>query len=389
MCHSTSRVLGGYGQVDNGVYRPYGRNESISYASPVQAQNFNMVQNSNCDRPQSNSSSSFNHSRGNTSMRVKEPSVKMPTFDPKSNKWTTFIQDFEDLVNEMGWQGQEITKLKFCFLGDSKEIFRSLPISVQGNYEIVKKNFFSINGDADGRQANALKLYNCKQGDDQDLQSFVAQVTILANKAFPNDPVMADTMAIEYFLKGCKHQEAARAVIGSDRCKSLEEVSIEVRRLVDEFLFLDGSKDHVQVRAFSHSRSTAAESGSTMRESRSPTKFSPERSKRNFSPTQSPNRSDKFSSTSTKVGMNDLFDQIQLMRGDFARVDGKMADFANKISAVQDNVSNLKSEIMRTPSQDRGALYKSPPRRQFFGSSPPRGDRSKSPDGRGTGSPSV
>ena len=288
-------------------------------------------------------------------------------------------------MNELGCQGQEITKLKFCFLGDSKEIFRSLPTSVQGNYEIVKNNFFSIYGDADEHQANALNLYNCKQGDDQDLQLFVAQVTILA---FLNDPVMADTMAIEYFLKGCKHQEAARTVIGSDRCKSLEEVSIEVRRLVDKFLFLDGSKDPMQVRAFSHSRSTAAESGSTMRESRS-TKFSPERSKRNFSPTQSPNRSDKFSSTSTKVGMNDLFDQIQLMRGDFARVDGKMADFDNKISAVQDIVSNLKSEIMRTPSQDHGALYKSPPRRQFFGSSPPLGDRSKSPYGRGIGLHSV
>ena len=125
-----------------------------------------------------------------------------------------------------------------------------------------------------------------------------------------------------------------------------------------------------------------------MRESPS-TKFSPERSKRNFSPTQSPNGSDKFSSTSTKVGMNDLFDQIQLMPGDFARVDGEMADFDNKISAVQDNVSNLKSEIMRTPSQDHGALYKSPPRRQFFCSSQPRGDRSKSPNGWGTGSPSV
>ena len=139
-------------------------------------------------------------------MRVNELSVKMPTFDPQSNNWTTFIQDFEDLVNEMGWQGQEITKLKFCFLGDFKEIFRSLPTSVQGNYEIVKKTFFSFFCNADERQANALKLYKCKQGDDQDLQSFVAQVVILANKAFPNDPVMADIMAIEYFLKGCKHQ---------------------------------------------------------------------------------------------------------------------------------------------------------------------------------------
>ena len=96
----TSHVFGGYGQVDNGVYRPYVRNESISYASRLQAQNFNMVQNLNFDRPQSNSifetsrpstsyvgadRSSFNHSCGNTSMRVKEPTDKMPTFDPKSN----------------------------------------------------------------------------------------------------------------------------------------------------------------------------------------------------------------------------------------------------------------------------------------------------------------
>ena len=51
VCQSTSHVFGGYGQVDNGVYRHYVRNESISYASPVQAQNFNMVQNPNFDHP--------------------------------------------------------------------------------------------------------------------------------------------------------------------------------------------------------------------------------------------------------------------------------------------------------------------------------------------------
>ena len=40
VCQSTSHVFGGYGQVDNGMYRPYVRNESISYASRVQTQNF-------------------------------------------------------------------------------------------------------------------------------------------------------------------------------------------------------------------------------------------------------------------------------------------------------------------------------------------------------------
>ena len=37
-------------------------------------------------------------------------------------------------------------------------------------------------------------------------------------------------MAIEYFLNGCKHQEAAKTVVGFDRCKSLEDDSIEVCR---------------------------------------------------------------------------------------------------------------------------------------------------------------
>ena len=47
--------------------------------------------------------------------KFKEPSRLMPTFDPKTTNWTTFMQDFKDLVLEMGWHGQEISKLKLCF----------------------------------------------------------------------------------------------------------------------------------------------------------------------------------------------------------------------------------------------------------------------------------
>ena len=35
----------------------------------------------------------------------------MRTFDPKSNNWSTFIHNFDDIVNEMGEQGQEITPI--------------------------------------------------------------------------------------------------------------------------------------------------------------------------------------------------------------------------------------------------------------------------------------
>ena len=40
----------------------------------------------------------------NTSVRVKELLVKMPSFDAESGCWTPFIQYFDDMVIEMGWE---------------------------------------------------------------------------------------------------------------------------------------------------------------------------------------------------------------------------------------------------------------------------------------------
>ena len=90
----------------------------------------------------------------NSSSRVKEPYRLMPTFDPKTTNWTTFIQDFEDLVVEMGWHGQEISKLKLCFSWTVKEFFRALPLECQNNYQLLKKRFGAIFGTADEQQSS-------------------------------------------------------------------------------------------------------------------------------------------------------------------------------------------------------------------------------------------
>ena len=66
-------------------------------------------------------SSRLNNSR-NTSVRVKEPSVKMPSFDAETGNWTSFIQDFEDMVIEMNWEGIELNKLKVCLEGKAKQV---------------------------------------------------------------------------------------------------------------------------------------------------------------------------------------------------------------------------------------------------------------------------
>ena len=203
----------------------------------------------------------------NSSSRVKEPSRLMPTFDPKTTNWTTFIQDFEDLVVEMGWHGQVISNLKLCFSGTVKEFFRALPLECQNNYQLLKKRFGAIFGTADEQQSSALKLYNIQQESDQDLHTFVAQIMILASKAFPNNAAMADLMAGQAFLKGCKHQTEARMVISNNRCSSLDEAVDEVRCLLENYSILDGKKDNFQVHAFSKSDRSSG--------SRNDEKFSP------------------------------------------------------------------------------------------------------------------
>ena len=344
----------------------------------------------------------------NSSSRVKEPSRLMPTFDPKTTNWTTFIQDFEDLVVEMGWHGQEISKLKLCFSGTVKEFFRALPLECQTNYQLLKKRFGAIFGTADEQQSSALKLYNIQQESDQDLHTFVAQIMILASKAFPNNAAMADLMARQAFLKGCKHHTEARMVISMNRCSSLDEAVDEVRRLLENFSILDGNKDNFQVGAFSKSDRS---SGSRIDEKFS--RRSPDRSRRNFSPANSPPRYPNSPSSPSKSALSELTEQFKLMRGDFVRFDGKLVTFGekftdmdNKISTMnnqvnnkivdmdsrltvlQDNVAEIKADVLRTKSVINGNTspnFKSPPRRQGSGS-PLHSDFSRSPVSKDKGS---
>ena len=335
----------------------------------------------------------------------------MPTFDPKTTNWTNFVQDFEDLVVEMGWHGQEISKLKLCFSGTVKEFFRALPLECQNNYQLLKKRFCAIFGTADEQQSSALKLYNIQQESDQDLHTFVAQIMILASKAFPNNAAMADLMARQAFLKGCKHQTEARMVISMNRCSSLDKAVDEVRRLLENYSILDGKKDNFQVRAFSKSDRSSG--------SRNDKKFyrrSPDRSRRNFSPANSPPRYPNYPSSPSRSALSELTEQFKLMRGDFVRFDGKLVTFGekftdmdNKISTMnnqvnnkivdmdsrltvlQDNVAEIKADVLRTKSVINGNTspnFKSPPRRQGSGS-PLRSDFSRSPVSKDKGSPRL
>ena len=82
-------------------------------------------------------SSRLNNSR-NTSVRVKEPTVKMPSFDAETGNWTSFLQDFEDMVIEMNWEGIELNKLKVCLEGKAKQVYRSFDDSTKNSSSLLR-----------------------------------------------------------------------------------------------------------------------------------------------------------------------------------------------------------------------------------------------------------
>ena len=187
----------------------------------------NMTRTSSADQ-----SSRLNNSR-NTSVRVKEPTVKMPSFDAETGNWTSFLQDFEDMVIEMNWEGIELNKLKVCLEGKAKQVYRSFDDSTKNSYVAVRDQFTALYGDIDERGAATAKLFHIKQRADQDLNSFVSDITVLANKAFPTDKDSTQVQAKEAFLKGCIHQSETYFVFKMGKCTTLKEAVGEVKRLVE------------------------------------------------------------------------------------------------------------------------------------------------------------
>ena len=161
---------GAFGSVSNGVYRPFlpagvapapGVAPSVSIPTantpcsvahthstvlPTIQPGGIMAPSVSSNTTRANSadqSSRLNNSR-NASVRVKEPSVKMPSFDAETGNWTSFLQDFEDMVIEMNWEGIELNKLKVCFEGKAKQVYRSFDDSTKNSYVAVRDQFTAL-----------------------------------------------------------------------------------------------------------------------------------------------------------------------------------------------------------------------------------------------------
>ena len=197
-------------------------------------------------------------------------------------------------------------------------------------------------GVVDDKCSSALKLYSIKQREDQDLNSFVDDIMLSANKAFPKNPLMSNMRAKEAFLKGCKHRREAWVVINNGHCTTFAEATAEVRRLLEDYSVYEGQGENLQICAFSQVPNAPVQGSHSLR------KFSPTRIMSKFSPRNSLTWSENHVTSSVKnnkEGWGDVMEQLKAIRGDCARMDGKISELKNQVDIIGDakNSSNQRN----------------------------------------------
>ena len=180
-------------------------------------------------------------------------------------------------------------------------------------------------GVVDDERSSALKLYSTKQLEDQDLHSYIVYIRLLANKAFPKDPIMANMRAKEAFLKGCKHRREAWVVINNGRCATFAEATAELQRLLEDYSVYEGQGENLKTRAFSQVPNASVQDSHSLR------KFSPTRNSLTLSENYvtSPVKS-------SKEGWGDVMEQLKAIHGDYARMDGNISELKNQVDIIGD-----------------------------------------------------
>ena len=112
-----------------------------------------------------------------------------------------------DMVIEMNWEGIELNKLKICLEGKAKQVYLSFGDSIK--IVILLFRISLMHYMVTLMKGVLLLLSYFIQLAEQDLNYFVSDITLLANKAFPTDKDSAQVQAKEALPKGCIHQSEA------------------------------------------------------------------------------------------------------------------------------------------------------------------------------------
>ena len=138
---------------------------------------------------------------------------KMATFDGKSDtvEWAPFILQFERLAHRHGWEVDlKLDKLVECLRGRALNYYSQLPEPIRECYDALRFHLQSRYGRQEPPTTARRQLQELHQEADEKIPDFAERAQKLAYHGFPDAPIdVVETVAVDAFLKGCAHKQAA------------------------------------------------------------------------------------------------------------------------------------------------------------------------------------
>ena len=145
---------------------------------------------------------------------------KLATYDGKQD-WRAFFLQFERMSNRYGWDpADRVDRLTDCLRGKALDFYGSLELIVREDFDRLTRKMDARFGRKDPPASLRRQLSALKQKGEESLEEFAERAQKLAADSFPDANGEATeilkTMAMEAFLRGCAHQQAALQVLNKE-----------------------------------------------------------------------------------------------------------------------------------------------------------------------------
>ena len=184
---------------------------------------------------------------------------------PNSNKLTFngehyrgFMEKFMNLAEKYNWDEQKkkddlVSRLE----GKAMEYFVYFKPEEKKSFKLIKEK---LERRYDKHQNPAIvraQLANLRQGVEQDLRDFAEEVLRSVAIAYPDNPEMQDTHAIEYMAKGCRNSSAAALVL-TMKPSSFENAVEALENAIENELFVQQNSKKVRICGIDNDDSNSA-----------------------------------------------------------------------------------------------------------------------------------
>lgn len=150
--------------------------------------------------------------------RRHSPAVpKMDVFNGNVAEWKSFYLQFYNIAEINRWSEEtKLEKLMACLRGKAIEFVFNKPAEIRQSYPNLVRSLKNRYDLTDPPVTLRKQLFNIRQSDDEHLEDFADRTYNLTVDSFPEaTDVTIQSMAVEFFLKGCKDKNAS--IISMDK----------------------------------------------------------------------------------------------------------------------------------------------------------------------------